>query len=796
MNKPHRSPHPTTLLFALFAASLSLDAATVVNVDGQGPSRTFQGIGMVNSSGSSKLLQDYPEAQQRDILDLLFRPKFGAGLQLVKNEIGADNNTSSGTEPSHWRDPSGPAVARGVNFWIAREAGRRNPAMQFAALRWATPAWIGDDADCSRYLLSYLDLMIVNGTPVDFIGPGINEADYTPGLGRFIKETFKPALDAGGYKSRIVISDDVDKHWGAAPAINADPALKAAVFAISSHYTDASTPEAKKSGLPLLNTESDTGMVDWDRGIWVARRIATAFSAGRQDMWLYQPALDCVGENIRYQHKGILTANTPWSGHFEIHRDLWLTAQFTQFADVGWRILETGSGAVDGDNAYVSFKDPRSDHYSVVIVNAGRKDVSYTFNTAHLSNAPLSVWTSNETNQFVRQSAITPENGAFSVTVPAGSVYSLTTTTGQRKGEPSRAIPPPRDLALPYSDAFSDYAVGAQPRYFHDQNGAFEIAGDGEGGRALRQVVSTIPRPWWHGNHQPPFTVMGPGNLSSYQVGVDVRIPDDSASAGLVARLTWLDPMSPAKTQPEGYTLLLDGAGKWLLKKSAGATVTLLSSGLIGAYDNARWHKVKLAVHGTTIAACVDGVEVATVSDDSFSSGNVALATDTTRNDAWPQVLFRNFRIDPIGRGVPAFVQQADDGDPAVFSFPADDWKLKKTDNFTELKRTRHSTGKAGASVEFSFRGTQVSLVGVKEKTGGKADVYIDDELRAAIDTSAPATQSRNSLFNAHGLKPGVHTLRLVVRSGTVTIDFAEAESFGADAEQGSPAGRIKRGGR
>ncbi len=668
--------------------------------------------------------------------------------------------------------------------------------MRFAALRWGTPAWVKDDAACSKYLLFYLDLMIANGTPVDFIGPGINEADYKPALGKFIKETFKPALDAGGHKSKIVIADDIEKRWGAAPAINADPALKAAVFAISSHYTDASSPEAKKSGLPLLNTESDTGMVDWDRGIWVARRIATAFSTGKQDMWLYQPALDCVGENIRYQHKGILTANTPWSGHFEIHRDLWLTAQFTQFADVGWRILETGSGVVDGDNAYVSFKDPSSDHYSVVIVNAGKKDVSYTFNTAHLSNAPLSVWTSDENTQFVRQAAITPQNGAFSVTVPAQSVYSLTTTTGQRKGKPSRAVPPPKDLALPYADAFSDYAVGTQPRYFHDQNGAFEIADDGAGGRALKQVISTVPVRWWNGNNQPPFTLMGPGNLASYQVSADVKIPDASASAGLVARLTWLDPMAPAKTQPEGYTLLLDGAGKWLLKKSTGATVTQLSSGMVSAYDNAKWHNVKLAVHDTTITAYVDGAQVATVSDDSFSSGNVALATDTTRDDAWPQVLFRDFRIDPIKRGVPAFVRQADDGDSAVFSFSADDWKLKKNDNFIELNRTKHSANKAGARVEFSFQRTRVSLVGVKEKAGGKADVFIDGELRASIDTSARVTQSRNSLFSAYGLKPGPHTLRLVVASGTVTIDFAEAESFGADAKPNAPEGRIKRGAR
>ena len=86
--------------------------------------------------------------------------------------------------------------------------------------------------------------------------------------------------------------------------------------------------------------------------------------------------------------------------------------------------------------------------------------------------------------------------------------------------------------------------------------------------------------------------------------------------------------------------------------------------------------------------------------------------------------------------------------------------------------------------------------MGVKEKAGGKADVFIDGELRASIDTSARATQSRNSLLGAYGLKPGPHTLRLVVTSGTITIDFAEAESFGADAKPNAPEGRFKRGAR
>jgi galactosylceramidase len=771
----------TWLLLPSLLLAPAIGAPTVVNVDGNGPSRAFYGIGLVNSSGTSKLLQDYPADQQQDILDLLFKPKFGAGLQLVKNEIGADSNTSSGTEPSHWRNAADTPAARGVNFWIAREAKARNPDMQFAALRWATPAWVKDDAAKSRYLTSFLDLMSANGTPVDFIGPGINEDDYTAALGAFIKNTFKPALDAGGYTSKIIIADDIKKRWSAAPAVNEDAALKAPIFALSAHYTDTASAAAKSSGLPLFNAESDTGMMDWTRAIWVARRIATALSTGKQSLWLFQPALDCVYENIRYQRKGILTANTPWSGHYEVHPDLWLAAQFTQFADVGWRILDAGSGAVDGDNAYVTFKDPRSGAYSIVIVNGGSRDETYTFNTSNVADAALHVWSTDEQAQFVSKPAIIPRQRTFNVTVPARSVYSLTTTEGQRKGIPARAVPASAHLALPYSDDFSTgYAAGDQPKYFHDQNGAFEVVNDNAGGRTLKQVITNPPNQWDHGNNQPPFTVMGGLEFANYAVGLDVKIPDSSASAGVAARLNQVDPMAAARTQPEGYSLWLDGTGHWLLKKSTGATVTVLSSGALAGYDNNRWHRFKIAVNGQTIEGSIDGAKLATVTDDTFASGNIALATDTTNKNAWPNVQFKNLRIEAIDSATPAFVEQRDDGDREVFAYSKEGWKHAGgvSASQTDFKRTRSIAEKTGATLEFSFNGPQVTLVGVKSKTGGKADVYIDDVPRGTIDTASPVTRNRTTLFSAYELKPGRHVFRLVVNSGSLTVDLAEAQGF------------------
>ena len=53
------------------------------------------------AGASSRLLQDYPEPQRSDILDLLFTPGVGAGLQVLKLEVGGDTQSTDGTEPSH-----------------------------------------------------------------------------------------------------------------------------------------------------------------------------------------------------------------------------------------------------------------------------------------------------------------------------------------------------------------------------------------------------------------------------------------------------------------------------------------------------------------------------------------------------------------------------------------------------------------------------------------------------------------------------------------------------------------------
>lgn len=75
-----------------------------VTVDGDDVGRTFDGIGAVSAGASSRLLFDYPEPERSQILDYLFKPGYGASLQLLKVEIGSDTNSTDGAEASHMRE--------------------------------------------------------------------------------------------------------------------------------------------------------------------------------------------------------------------------------------------------------------------------------------------------------------------------------------------------------------------------------------------------------------------------------------------------------------------------------------------------------------------------------------------------------------------------------------------------------------------------------------------------------------------------------------------------------------------
>jgi hypothetical protein len=147
--------------------ALAVVQAAIV-LDGSSTVHTFDGIGGLSAGASSRLLWDYPLAQQQDILDFLWKPNFGASLHICKIEIGVrrtahsqrllvrphftaavhamqgDVQSTDGTEPSHMHTREDLSCGRGYEFWLAGEAKKRNPAVKLYGLSWGVPGWIGN----------------------------------------------------------------------------------------------------------------------------------------------------------------------------------------------------------------------------------------------------------------------------------------------------------------------------------------------------------------------------------------------------------------------------------------------------------------------------------------------------------------------------------------------------------------------------------------------------------------------------------------------------------------------------
>src|SRR4051812_43014796 len=67
------------------------DSATAIAVNGASTGSTFDGIGAISGGGgNSRYVPDYPATQQAQMMDYLFKPNYGASLQVLKVEIGGD----------------------------------------------------------------------------------------------------------------------------------------------------------------------------------------------------------------------------------------------------------------------------------------------------------------------------------------------------------------------------------------------------------------------------------------------------------------------------------------------------------------------------------------------------------------------------------------------------------------------------------------------------------------------------------------------------------------------------------
>jgi len=675
--------------FNLFTAHAQSAVSTSISLNGSSGGRTFDGIGAISGGGgNSRLLIDYSDPYRSQILDYLFKPGSGANLHVLKVEIGGDTNSTDGSESSFMHTATDQNFNRGYEWWLMQEAKARNPNIKLYGLAWGAPGWIGttgapvwdtNNRIWSQDMVNYLIAWIKGAKSqynltIDYVG-GWNERGYN----RQFYEALHAAIQSNGLSTRVV---GADSDWSIADAMISDSTFNASVDIVGAHYpcgylgSEAgcgTTSNALNLNKPLWASEN--GSEDYNSGAQaMARAINRGYIGAKMTAYNNWPVIASIYDNLPYNTCGLIYANQPWAGYYSVGKQLWTTAHTTQFTQPGWHYLDGACGYLGGNGSngsYVTLKSTNGSDYSVIIetVDAtASQTVSFQVSNG-LSMGTVSVWatnlnSSNASDYFVRQGSITPSGGAYSITLQPGSVYTLSTTTGQGKSTAAGSFS--SGLVLPYSDNFDSYTDNQEARYFADQNGAFEIvaAGGGRTGKVMRQMCPIAPHTWDSGGY--PNSLFGDLSWTDYTNTCDVLLeqPTSVQLKGCVGTQKYEDP-----TYINAYTLQVSNSGAWsVLKNSSGGSITSLRSGSVSALGTNSWHTLSLSFKGSTITAAIDGTTVGTVTDSSYGAGQVAIGVN-----GWQNVQFDNFSVSngtPIMNGTGYAVNA---GGAAGGSFAADE---------------------------------------------------------------------------------------------------------------------------
>lgn len=634
--------------------SLQAQQSEIV-LDGNSGGRTFDGIGAVSAGASSRLLIDYPEPQRSQILDYLFKPGYGAALQHLKVEIGADVNSTDGSEPSFMRTPADYDSSRGYEWWLMEEARKRNPKVILEILPWGAPGWVGKDSLYTPKMADYVARFIEAGRKdhhLDINYAGIwNEKVFDAA---YVKELAQQ-LKAHHLATRIVCCDEYfgqgDGQWAIADAILKDPDLAAIISVIGAHYPlekgkITTTDAARKTGKPLWSSEDQPNggggpylSRDWPVG---GRILAHLYNQNYLEGTLtateiWSP-ITSYYDNLAAPNSGLMYANTPWSGYYDVQGTIWATAHTNQFAQPGWQYLDSSSGSLPDKGSYVTLRSTNHKDWSVVLetIHAAQPQTVRFRIKDGLAASDVYVWETNDTHTFERVAVVHPVNGTFTHTFDPNSLYSLTTTTGQGKG--TAKPPSPRGFPMPYRDSFDQTATNHSPKYLADQDGAFEVhACVGRSGQCLEQVISTKPIPW--GPLPDPFTMAGDSAWTDYAVAADVRFLSASPAV-LMGRIDSADVFQDGNARwPSGYVFSVAPDGSWKIFSAAFKKPTAALGEGVAQIDRAQWHHLELRFHGKHIEATIDGKALLSTDDSAHSHGMFALGTE------WDHAQFDNLAV-------------------------------------------------------------------------------------------------------------------------------------------------------
>ena len=557
--------------------------------------------------------------------------------------------------------------------------------------------------------------------------------------------------------------------------------------------------------------------------------IPNAFVGSRRTMYMFQPAIGSFYEGIQYGHKELLSARDPWSGYIHYDPVLYMLAHITQFAKTGWendtntngiwRVLpnatfasfgasdnEHATAGIDGNASYMTLAAPDKKDFSTVFMNNTRNEKTFAIKVADdmdISVKALHVWTTVTDSYLQKGEDAAIENGIATITVPAYSVVTATTLdttparfptekddgdyiqTGTRSVLDTDSTGKNADTTDDYlyadnfeyveegkvagynvttgEETLQDYIVsrGNEPRYMLDTHGAWIV----EDGRLKQENESSVNQ--WNGGD--PATIVGDWRWMDYSASIDVTLPN--AEADRYERLT-IRAQTGMNWNNSGYTLEINGAGSWKLFRIG----TQVANGTVAKNAEGKYN-LKLIGLGSTVYAYINDVRVAKYNDaNPMLSGRVKISSN------WKQVYADNLEVKTVKGGIPyatAMIDGQDDGVKYEGNWTINNPGGGSADNWY---RTISSSSTADASFTFTANGNGFAIMGGNDGSA-VIDVYVDGQLKAE-NAATKAAPTRGETYILSDLAAGNHTIKVVLKSGTLKVDALN--TIGARLESAS----------
>uniref|UniRef100_A0A8C7T4C3 Galactocerebrosidase n=1 Tax=Oncorhynchus mykiss TaxID=8022 RepID=A0A8C7T4C3_ONCMY len=595
--------------------------------DKVGLGRTFDGIGGLSGGGllpgstaTSRLLVNYAEPYRSQILDYLFKVAATTVYILMLD----------GTEPSHMHYENDENFFRGYEWWLMREAKKRNPNITLIGLPWAFPGWVGHGKNwpydfpdiTASYVVSWiLGAEQYHDLNIDYVGIW-NERNFDSKYIKVLRDT----LDKVGLTGVGIIA--ADGNWDVSNAMGVDPYLNDAVEVVGAHYPGTTTViEALKTQKKLWSSEDYSTFNDEVGGGCWARILNQNYVNGLMTATISWNLVASYYEDLPFGRDGLMTAEEPWTGNYVVESPIWITAHTTQFSQPGWSYLQTVGHLVHG-GSYVALTDSKGNltvvietmthDHSVCIrppllpFNVTAQNVTFQLKGSFASIKELQVWQSKfdfKTKKpffFKKLSPLKIYDGSFTLSLDVDEVYTLTTiSTGQKGTYPD----PPASGPFP-KVYFDDFNV-ANPSFseapdFADQTGVFEyyinLTDPGPHVFTLRQVVTQMPVTWATDADQ-TISVIGDYKWQNLTVMCDVFMETVKTGGVFIAARVDKGGQSVRSAKGVFFWVFADGSYK-VTNDLVGKTV--LAEGLSGtrAYG---WHTLTLTVEGEYATGLLNG---------------------------------------------------------------------------------------------------------------------------------------------------------------------------------------------